>query len=354
MAKSKQNTELSAADLSIVACSRNDDHGKDMALRMRLFVRCLLDQCRKHQLKAELILVEWNPPEDKAPLSEVLPKPGKGDFLTIRYITVPTELHKKFRLGKRIHLFQMIGKNVGIRRAKGNFVLCTNVDLLFSDELMLALKNGLEKSCFYRANRCDIPAEIDENQTTEEILAYAEKNIMNRLGQKALFPNLNRLFNKLGMYPTRWIWLNELLNTLLKFRNMENDYRLFRLDTYACGDFTLMSKEAWMIIGGYLEADLYSIHIDSLGLIAASALGLKQVVFSPSACTYHIYHESGWESMDAFQKLKFLEERPGYGWEVIYAVGKEAFEKGKLPQLNTDDWGFANHNLPEVCFVPES
>jgi hypothetical protein len=56
--------------------------------------------------------------------------------------------------------------------------------------------------------------------------------------------------------------------------------------------------------------------------------------------------------MDAFQKLKFLEERPGYGWEVIYAVGKEAFEKGHLPQLNPENWGFADQDLPEVSFIP--
>ena len=37
------------------------------------------------------------------------------------------------------------------------------------------------------------------------------------------------------------------------------------------------------------ELDLYSIHIDSMGIIAAAALGYRQVVFEPNACTCLLY-----------------------------------------------------------------
>ena len=61
--------------LSIVVASRNDNHGGDMTRRMRIFVKGLIDQCNKFKLRAELIIVEWNPPSDKPLLhEEVYPK----------------------------------------------------------------------------------------------------------------------------------------------------------------------------------------------------------------------------------------------------------------------------------------
>jgi len=40
-------------------------------------------------------------------------------------------------------LYQMIAKNAGIRRARGEYVLATNIDILFSSEL----------ACFFAARR---------------------------------------------------------------------------------------------------------------------------------------------------------------------------------------------------------
>ena len=48
----------------------------------------------------------------------------------------PSVLHRRLKYADRLPLFQMIAKNVGIRRAKGQFVLATNIDILFSDELI--------------------------------------------------------------------------------------------------------------------------------------------------------------------------------------------------------------------------
>jgi hypothetical protein len=128
------------------------------------------------------------------------------------------------------------------------------------------------------------------------------------------------------------------------------DYAIAQLDTMACGDFTLMSKEAWMDIEGYVEADLYSIHIDSLGLIAARAKGYKQYIFPPDACCYHIYHETGWESMNPMEKLEFLRKRPGYGWEVVQEAGKYALRHNLAIEVNEEDWGLISDDLKEIVF----
>ena len=53
--------------ISVVATSRNDDHGGNMLRRMQIFVNAWIEQCRRHDLASELLLVEWNPPADVSP-----------------------------------------------------------------------------------------------------------------------------------------------------------------------------------------------------------------------------------------------------------------------------------------------
>ena len=122
--------------LSIVVCSRNDDHGGGLLRRMQAFIDGLSEQSTRYGLDAELLLVEWNPPEDSPRLSSILHLPGPRSTLTARIIEVPESVHKQLAHSDSLSLFQMIAKNVGIRAARGRFVLATNVDILFSDELV--------------------------------------------------------------------------------------------------------------------------------------------------------------------------------------------------------------------------
>lgn len=118
-------------ELSIVVTSRNDNHGGDMNSRMTLFVKSLIKQTNKFKLASELVFVEWNPPENRPLLNKILPTPQKGDFLKIKYVIVPNHLHRKYKYSEYIPLYQMIAKNVGIKRSKASLILCTNVDILF-------------------------------------------------------------------------------------------------------------------------------------------------------------------------------------------------------------------------------
>lgn len=171
--------------LSIVVTSRNDDRGAEKGGRTSLFVKGLLHQTRRVGLRAELILVEWNPPAQAPRLHAVLPKPGPDDTLAIRCVTVPSEIHHRYRHGDTIPLYQMIAKNVGIRRAKADYVLCTNVDLLFSDQLCEVLAGGsFDPHAFYRANRVDVPDALDANLDVPAQLDFCARNVLRRLGFK--------------------------------------------------------------------------------------------------------------------------------------------------------------------------
>src|SRR5256885_12854277 len=100
--------------LSIVATSRNDDHGVNLTARMQLFIDGLADQAARFRMPLELILVEWNPPADRAPLATTLRWPP-GEYFQPQVLTVPTEVHNSFPHSDALPLFQMIAKNAAVR-----------------------------------------------------------------------------------------------------------------------------------------------------------------------------------------------------------------------------------------------
>src|SRR5579871_2270747 len=98
--------------LSVVATARNDDHGGNLLRRMQIFVDAWINQAKRHQLPCELILVEWNPPEDRERLATALRWPSETGPCQVRIIEVPAEVHARYRYASVLPLYQMIAKNV--------------------------------------------------------------------------------------------------------------------------------------------------------------------------------------------------------------------------------------------------
>ena len=130
------NSDSPQPYLSVVVAARNDDHGGNLLGRMQVFVDAWINQCRRHGLDSELIIVEWNPPAERARLAQALRWPADSGPCRVRIIRVPGEIHARYRHAAALPLYQMIAKNVGIRRARGQFILATNIDIVFSDEIV--------------------------------------------------------------------------------------------------------------------------------------------------------------------------------------------------------------------------
>jgi hypothetical protein len=178
--------------LSVVATARNDDHGANLLRRIQIFVNALAGQARRCQLPVELVLVDWNPPPEKPRLAEALrwPDPGPCRF---RVLTVEPELHRRYRHHQALPLYQMIAKNAGIRRAEGEFILATNIDILLSGELMeFIAARRLERGRMYRVDRHDVDADVPADASLEEQLAYCRTHRIRlnaREGTFALSPD---------------------------------------------------------------------------------------------------------------------------------------------------------------------
>ena len=165
--------------LSLVVTARNDDHGGNLLGRMQIFVDGWLAQARRHNIPSELIIVEWNPPSGRPPLAEALRWPADSAPCYVRVITVSPEIHGRFEHGANLPLYQMIGKNVGIRRARGRFILATNIDILFSDELAAFLgSQQLRTDRMYRIDRHDAMSDVPAGAPIEEQLAYCKSHLI--------------------------------------------------------------------------------------------------------------------------------------------------------------------------------
>lgn len=336
--------------ITFVAASRNDNHGGDMTKRMVIFVKGLIHQCNKFKLPCELIMVEWNPPQGQPYLIDILPKTKADDFLKIRYIIVPPEIHYSHNFSERLPLFQMIAKNVGIRRAKAEFVLCTNIDLLFSDELFHELsKRNLKRGRFYSAVRCDIPNSINDDWDVDKMLDFSRKNILKYNGKHYKYPVLELIGSSAFLYRYSIFSPMYPLFSFIKSKLLGKiQSRLFKLNKQACGDFTMMSKQDWEKIEGYPELQIYSLHIDTMGLIAADAIGLKQEIFKPDACTFHISHSGGWEFANKKDKLLFYTNKPVLDWWSVHEYGLEIIKNKTTWNLNNKNWGLADIDLKEM------
>ncbi len=112
--------------LSIVVTARNDDYGGRFLERFINFVDLLAYQSDRFGLRAELVVVEWNPPADEPRLIDALDWPSPNGNLRMRIIEVPVEVHHTVEGSDRMPMFEYIAKNTGIRRAESEFVLATN------------------------------------------------------------------------------------------------------------------------------------------------------------------------------------------------------------------------------------
>jgi hypothetical protein len=149
-----------------------------MLTRFGIFADGLLEQANRHGLDGELIVVEWNPLPGPR-LHEALKLRNKSDSFAIRFLEVPPDAHRPLRNSDTIPLFQMLAKNVGIRRARGEFVVATNPDILFSDALVSFLATGnLRGDTLYRIDRHDVAADVPESADIAEQLAWCADHVL--------------------------------------------------------------------------------------------------------------------------------------------------------------------------------
>jgi hypothetical protein len=185
--------------LSVVMTGRNDDWGGNFTDRLRYSLESIYYQATVSQLKVEVVLVDYNPPYNTAPMWSVVQDivqrttPSCSFLLT----TVPAEVHTALRQRPRWRLFdarllEYIGKNVGLRLAGGRFVLVTNPDIILGADLIAFLAAGtLLEGTYYTLPRSNLGQAIPPDTPYVSALR-ARKEVFVRSGLGALAENMCR------------------------------------------------------------------------------------------------------------------------------------------------------------------
>jgi len=336
--------------LSIVVTSRNDDHGGDLLRRMQIFINGLVVQCERYTLRAELIIVEWNPPHNKVLLADALCWPKNNKMLEIRIIEVPQAIHRTFSHADNLPIFQMIAKNVGIRRSNGSFILATNIDVLFSNELIsyIAEKN-LETGKMYRIDRDDVEGDVPLDESIDNQLLYCMSHVI-RVN--------NRLYTK--SVDEQWDLISFFKDYVVIF--LHRTYRRIRhgeayLHLNASGDFTLLSRADWFNLRGYPEFEMFSLHLDSIFCYAAYFSGIQEVVLHDPLHLYHIEHSIG-SGATPGKGSKILDEKikktglKNLKYRDLVHYINDMRIKEKPVTFNSESWGLFNNVLEEKIMPP--
>lgn len=394
----RRSTQRAQPRLSVVATSRNDEHGGNLALRMQWFLDGLAFQADRVRTPVELVLVEWNPPQDRGPLVETLRWPPRESWLSCRVITVPPAVHDRIMPQKGFGMMQMIAKNVGIRMAEAPWVLATNIDILFPDDVFDLMLSNLDHRNLFRVDRVDVPFPFPDGACTmEELLRWCADNPLRVASQNGSWvtgigrvapvaqsvPDLLGIMGRRAWHryrgqlaPPKDEGAHQLWEAMERFRREQRKPTLAgrtwerlvgfgrvavlpKLHTNACGDFTLLSQEAWRELRGYPEWPIHSLHIDSVFVFQARAAGLDVCPIGGCNAVFHMEHSpaSGWTPEGGAAHMDRIKD---LGVEVISPSEMRAlewrlfFKRGRVVRFNGPQWGCADDELHEVRPVDDS
>lgn len=139
-------------------------------------------------------------------------------------------------------------KNIGIKRAKGRIVLCTNADILFAYDLLKKFVKyySSAKKCLYQLQRRNLPKNADIDKVVKDIGSYGNTSQQGRLARK--------------------------------------EYQ---------GDFQATTRENWNKLRSYDERMVGWGYMDQDLALRMERMGVKQVWLNPDNFRiYHQYHES--------------------------------------------------------------
>ena len=271
--------------ISFVTVARNDNYGGDFLDRINHFVENIIVLSERYKLPAELLIVEWNPPLDKSRLRDAISWPSiQRRYIDVKIVEVPNYIHLQMLNPENLFLFEYIGKNVGVKRAKGEYILTTNPDTLFNHNLMefLAAQN-LHKDSFYRIDRYDVKKPVPYS-TTDNKLDYCMKNVIKVNGYywSSFNPGTS------GKY-----WRCKQLKAFALYSiKRASLFPFVPPHVNASGDFLLMHRSQWDKIRGFPEFETQGKphHIDNLIIRNVLFSGLKQVILKDPLRLYHIDH----------------------------------------------------------------
>lgn len=318
--------------LSIVFTGRNDDYGKGFIERAKFFLFFLYKTINGiHSIvNIEVIIVDYATDESRDPfhslfddhLNELKRKFKNKNEIKIRFIQVPPKFHKKI-VEAKVPFLEYFAKNIGIRRAKGEFVLAMNPDSLLSRNFFELVSNKLFNPGFlYTSTRVDMSEEDSENEEKK-------KKFIHIIFEEPAIISYDSPLNPLNNY--------KQIVKKKHFNKMEYIKINFNYD-WGFGDFQMLSKNMWDAINGFNQFPTNT-YVDNL--LFAKMLKIRPGSFSmnlPTPIT-HQYH------------THMSSKRP-HNIDMVNNSMIEYEKFGKISEkTDIENWGYPNEYFPEVIYV---
>lgn len=322
--------------LSVVMAGRNDSYGGDFRGRARHCLNRLVALLGSVDASTEIIFVNYNP----------LPEPDIFDFLdlpkpqgqtSVRVLTVPGQVHRNMvqqGVCRDVPVLEYVAKNAGIRRARGRFILSMNPDITLPASFAVLLPK-LRADCFYRADRLNynfLEAGIPSDYTTLMLKGHTVSASTDNKVIIAMLKAINEV-------KCQWKRFSPRIEVLLNFLKWTVYYETdeFRLHCNASGDFMLMHRDVWYSVRGYWEQAEISLHVDSLLVMQAASLGLRQHVLSNPVL--HMEHGRRYDG-----SVETPENARAYAF--LLEEARMMHVSARSETYNAEDWGLSNFDLP--------
>lgn len=138
--------------LSITLGGRDDNYGENFIERLCQAITSNLNLFDKSEIDYEIVIVDFNPLDNYLHEHPLLKEPLSHK--KVRNIIVDNSVICKENLGPTTY-YEYFAKNVGCRNSKGDMIIVTNSDIIFTDLLIEEIKkeiiNPKRDNYFYRA-----------------------------------------------------------------------------------------------------------------------------------------------------------------------------------------------------------
>jgi hypothetical protein len=276
--------------VSVVLTGRNDGYGGDFVGRFLRTLGFNHQQLNERGVPHEFVFIEWAPPRGAPLLAEVV----RGELPELAqnvcsWFVVDPEYQSVLSLNPRLEYMEFAAKNVGIRRARGRFILTSNCDVFLGREILERLaKADLREGVIYRAFRRDL---------------------------------------KLGGDFGALSW-----NVLEDIRNADGPVRRLQppLMTGGAGDFILADRLTYLRLQGFNEVyRVTRFGLDSNFLVKAHSVGLP--IEDIGGPVYHLNHVGSYR----------LNQRMYKGREDEAPYGDSRWPAHAVVYNNPPTWGLA-------------
>jgi hypothetical protein len=294
--------------ISAIMCGRNDNYGGRLNERATYCFNTMLDTFD------EVIYVDWNTDGDRILTDDIDIRVHPERLKTITVSPMMCrEIMGDEKYEKSNKCCQVLAKNIGMRRATGDILVSTNIDIIPPKRAHLEdLIKDIKTDEFITLAKHDV--DVDQ-------LHIMYKQIQTYTGVRDNLPlqyGLNPISSRL-IFPSL-VMNKEMLMTL-----PPSAHHTASSVICACGDFQLAHKDLWFKIRGFEESMIKRLYDDSIVQYKSIMAGatVRASNFPP---VYHLDHERN-------NRPSLLNE------EIPVNVGS-----------NPDTWGFSVVDFPLVLY----